>query len=408
MSKFKFSVALLVMGCAGAVDPKSNGDQTSTLEQKVNAADARARGAAQGDPCATHGWYGDGVCDTFCAHEDTDCVPKPEQGAPIVCAQFIEGKNGVCGRAENDPCRFQDPDCNAPPRDPGSGSGTVCAAIIENPDGRCSRPASDPCRAQDPDCTNPGAGGSGGSGAGGASSAGAPATSGGSTGTVCTAISEVPDGVCRRPADDPCRFQDPDCIPGAGGSSGGAGSGGTTGGGVDCDTSKVTCQTFAPVTCPDGKVPSVVNRCYGECVDKASCNSVSPVDPGGGSGGSTGGAAGVDCDVTKITCKTLAAVTCPEGQVPSVVNQCYGACVDKASCAPDNFDCLPEHAKGQTPPACPKGQVPRIVNGKYDVCVDKASCEPMACLAFIETSDGECKRLYNDPCRGQDPDCSAY
>ena len=52
--------------------------------------------------------------------------------------------------------------------------------------------------------------------------------------------------------------------------------------------------------------------------------------------------------------------------------------------------------------------MPRIVNGKYDICVDKAQCEPMACLAYIETSDGECKRLYNDPCRGQDPDCSAY
>jgi hypothetical protein len=70
-----------------------------------------------------------------------------------------------------------------------------------------------------------------------------------------------------------------------------------------------------------------------------------------------------DCDPRNITCQTLVAVTCPDGQVPSVLNHCYGACVSKDKCA------------------------------------------PVACLTYIEASDGTCSRPANDPCRGQDPDC---
>jgi hypothetical protein len=43
----------------------------------------------------------------------------------------------------------------------------------------------------------------------------------------------------------------------------------------DCDVRKITCQTFAPVVCPDGKVPTVVDSCYGECVTKDQC---APID----------------------------------------------------------------------------------------------------------------------------------
>jgi hypothetical protein len=77
--------------------------------------------------------------------------------------------------------------------------------------------------------------------------------------------------------------------------------------------------------------------------------------------------AAYDCDQTKIICQTFAPVVCPKGQVPSVVNECYGECVDEALCAP----------------------------------VDDA----VVCAAFIEEPDGKCSRPDDDPCRSQDPDC---
>ena len=77
----------------------------------------------------------------------------------------------------------------------------------------------------------------------------------------------------------------------------------------------------------------------------------------------------VDCDLRKITCQTFAPVVCPDGKVPSVVDSCYGECVANDQCAP----------------------------------ID----EPVACLAFIEGSDGVCSRKDDDPCRSQDPDCKS-
>jgi len=49
----------------------------------------------------------------------------------------------------------------------------------------------------------------------------------------------------------------------------------------DCDVRKITCQTFAPVVCPDGTVPTVVDSCYGECVPKDQC---APLEDGPGEG----------------------------------------------------------------------------------------------------------------------------
>jgi hypothetical protein len=321
MSKFACSLLLAVVGCSGA----TSGSLTDA-QQKLAAANARANGTATGDVCAQRGWYGDGVCDTFCTNTDTDCAPKPGTGTPVVCAQFIEVGDGVCGRSANDACRFQDPDCT----DPGTGSGGT-------------------------------------TGSGGATG------SGGSTGgTACALISEVSDGKCNRAESDPCRFQDPDC--------------GATSGGVDCDTRKVTCQTFAAVTCPEGQVPSVMNQCYGPCVDRAACAPIAcdaslpaadgtcpnpATDPcwkndpdcASGSGGSSGGAGQVDCNPSQVT------------------------------------DPLVQ---------CPPDEVPSVVMGHYGACVSKTKCVPVACAAYIEISDGVCRRTYNDPCRGQDPDCSPY
>ncbi len=204
-------------------------------------------------------------------------------------------------------CTNTDTDC-VPHAGGGSGEPIVCAAFSEVSDGVCKRPATDACRSQDPDCDAPEG--------------------------VCALISEVPNGSCTRPSNDACRFQDPDCN--------------TQPGVIDCDTAQLRCQTFAAVICPDGQVPTVVNGCYGPCVDKSQCD---------------GNSGTVNCDGSQITCQTFAPVTCPEGQIPSVVDHCYGPCVP----------------------------------------VDQ--CEPVACLAYVEEPDGVCSRNPTDPCKSQDPDC---
>lgn len=374
MFKTRFAFLMVLTGCSGAVD-----GNTSIQKQKLDAADARARGIVAADACEQHGWYGDGVCDSFCAREDEDCVAKPGQGQPVVCALFIESKNGVCGRTPSDPCRFQDPDCNVNAGGSGAAGDTVCAAVLELPDGECRRRSTDPCRGQDPDCSPNGAGGSGGSGAGGAAGSGTAGAAGsGFAGNV-----------------------------NGGSDSGGADSGGGAAGGppVDCDTRKITCETLIAVEpCPANTVRSVVGQCYGECVsiDRCAPRTIPPPD---GSGGSTGGT-GADCDVSKVTCQTFVPVVCPSGQVPTVSGSCFGPCVERASCA-EIYECAP-HKTTEKPPQCPDGQVPSIVNGKYDRCVSKNACIGSACLAYVEESDGVCSRPYNDPCRGQDPDCSPY
>jgi len=209
--KYLGAVVLLLAGCSGTQtgSPSATDD---TLALKKAAAEAASRETAGGkdpatpseDPCAKHAWYGDGVCDSFCSQHDTDCVPDGT-GDQTVCAAFVEQADGTCSRSENDPCRFQDPDCaSETPPSTGDGGGTVaCAAISEVSDGVCKRADSDPCRFQDPDCTsgdgNPGTGGGGGSGGG---------TGGG---VACPALIELANGKCERPPTDPCRSIDPDC-----------------------------------------------------------------------------------------------------------------------------------------------------------------------------------------------------
>ena len=73
----------------------------------------------------------------------------------------------------------------------------ACTLIAEVSNGVCGRPASDPCRSQDPDCVDDGGSAPG-------------------DGVQCTLLLELPDGVCSRPASDPCQGQDPDCVDGAG------------------------------------------------------------------------------------------------------------------------------------------------------------------------------------------------
>ena len=104
----------------------------------------------------------------------------------------------------------------------------------------------------------------------------------------------------------------------------------------------------------------------------------------------------LDCDPRNITCQTLVAVTCPDGQVPSVVNHCYGACVTKDKCAPIACTAISE---------VPDGVCSRPTS---DPCrtQDPDCAEPVVCAEYIEASDGKCSRPANDPCLFQDPDCS--
>ena len=175
---------LAATSCSSADDAAND----STPELKAQAAQALSAGKRHGDPCAEHGWYSDGECDTFCQDRDADCVSAEE---PVACTLILEASDGICSRPEDDACRFQDPDCAASsaPSDPNQG--VACAAFIEISDGVCSRPKEDPCKGQDPDCVD------GGTAPGG--------------GTVCALFIEQPDGVCSRPANDPCKGQDPDC-----------------------------------------------------------------------------------------------------------------------------------------------------------------------------------------------------
>jgi hypothetical protein len=81
-----------------------------------------------------------------------------------------------------------------------------------------------------------------------------------------------------------------------------------------------------------------------------------PVMPGGADGGAVvgpdaGGDASVpatdaghgatSCDPRQVTCKD-AAPTCPDSQVPEVVDACFGACVPIDACACDGPDACPD------------------------------------------------------------------
>ena len=104
-----------------------------------------------------------------CIGQDPDCTGGnvlPDE--PIACPAIAELPNGVCNRDSDDPCRSQDPDCpvqgggsgsnpgmgggGSVPGDPGMGGGVACAEYIEVPDGVCARDPNDPCIFQDPDC----------------------------------------------------------------------------------------------------------------------------------------------------------------------------------------------------------------------------------------------------------------
>lgn len=200
--KMKYLSGLLLLAVACSGGQTTGGDDTgdaSKAQLKQKAAEAHAKPSASsssGDVCASQGWYGDGECDMFCQDADAkDCTPNSDG---VLCALFIEEKNGYCSRKADDPCIGQDPDCSAG-EDP-SKPPVVCPAIARLPDGICKDDPADPCDVyQDPDCS---------SGAG--SNPTEPADPSGPV--ICTAIAQVSDGVCKDDPSNPCDFyQDPDC-----------------------------------------------------------------------------------------------------------------------------------------------------------------------------------------------------
>ena len=202
-TKILCGLVLFAAACSGTQGKGDVGGNSDTLALKKAAAEAAGPGkpVASDDVCVKQAWYGDGVCDTFCAQNDADCIPD---GTGTVCADFIEGPDGTCSRSKDDPCAFQDSDCGGLPPSPGGcGDGIVCATISEAGDGVCKRPASDPCRTQDPDCVPSDAPGDNDPGPGDGN--------GSEPGTVCPAIIETANGKCERPFYDPCRSIDPDC-----------------------------------------------------------------------------------------------------------------------------------------------------------------------------------------------------
>jgi hypothetical protein len=210
MNKNYLAALALALAACGGKQTGGDSGANDTLALKKAAAEAAARevsdGASapqpSGDVCAKYSWYGDGECDSFCANNDSDCVPN---GTSTICAEFIEVEDGKCSRAEKDPCLFQDPDCPSETTpDPGSDGDVACALISEVSDGVCKRPEADPCRFQDPDCQPQSGGGNGTGGSSGGTDPG--------TGVICPAIAEVANGKCERPDTDPCRGIDPDCV----------------------------------------------------------------------------------------------------------------------------------------------------------------------------------------------------
>ena len=88
----------------------------------------------------------------------------------------------------------------------------------------------------------------------------------------------------------------------------------------------------------------------------------------GGAGG-TGGAGGVVCNPSAALCKSLPP-SCSPGQVPSVVDACWGPCVDVLSCAPEP-DCT----------KCTSGFCAAYVawTTEYRCVLPSVQCQALAC-----------------------------
>jgi len=100
------AVSIVVVTVLSACVDADGGTEGGSLTKE----EARARGRTADwarDPCADYGWYGDGVCDTFCPEPDPDCGSS-ECTADADCAA---GERCVPGELCYDWCAAGDPSC---------------------------------------------------------------------------------------------------------------------------------------------------------------------------------------------------------------------------------------------------------------------------------------------------------
>ena len=97
------------------------------------------------------------------------------------------------------------------------------------------------------------------------------------------------------------------------------------------------------------------------------------------------------CDRNDVDCLALPP-ECGAGEVPSVVDGCWGPCVSEALCVPPDAECVDLDADGYCddetptacdrndvdclalPPECGAGEVPSVVDGCWGPCVPADHC----------------------------------
>lgn len=126
-------VALIVL--SGCGDTESDGPETSTGDlTKEDAARLGGKSDHGIDLCDFYDWYGDGICDTFCAQPDPDCDTSYDPCAGLACGESCT----LCDPA--------DPDCFETAVVKQCQSDGTCSADVA----QCSDPDPDPDPDYDP------------------------------------------------------------------------------------------------------------------------------------------------------------------------------------------------------------------------------------------------------------------
>jgi hypothetical protein len=106
MNKQLFLFAFLLVGAVGCADDSQDSAPADTQQEFSREEARRDAGKNDGGPdiCAQAQWYGDGVCDPFCAEPDPDCAEIEDED---ICAALNWYGDGVCDSI----CLNLDPDC---------------------------------------------------------------------------------------------------------------------------------------------------------------------------------------------------------------------------------------------------------------------------------------------------------
>jgi hypothetical protein len=92
------SFALSLVACADQTAPTSTVDKPNDgKEDSISRLCEELGEPATCDPCDAAGWYGDGVCDTFCANPDTQDCPVSETAAFLARTDLATSYRQVTG-----------------------------------------------------------------------------------------------------------------------------------------------------------------------------------------------------------------------------------------------------------------------------------------------------------------------